>query len=158
MRTVWGKEWVRSQVFHEAGRKAWYTETRTNAGRALPGTLGGNIVNLLFFLTPKQDVAFIYNDFTLRQTLEKMEYHRYSSVPVLARDGTYVGTITEGDLLWGIKNMTGLSIEAAEDVPITRIPRRRGIRVMGTSSAASMDSPVMFLMPHSRSPSVMVPT
>ena len=125
MRTVWGKEWVRSQVFHEAGRKAWYTETRTNAGRALPGTLGGNIVNLLFFLTPKQDVAFIYNDFTLRQTLEKMEYHRYSSVPVLARDGTYVGTITEGDLLWGIKNMTGLSIEAAEDVPITRIPRRR---------------------------------
>ncbi len=54
-----------------------------------------------------------------------MEYHRYSSVPVLARDGTYVGTITEGDLLWGIKNMTGLSIEAAEDVPITRIPRRR---------------------------------
>ena len=76
MRTVWGKEWVRSQVFHEAGRKAWYTETRTNAGRALPGTLGGNIVNLLFFLTPKQDVAFIYNDFTLRQTLEKMEYHR----------------------------------------------------------------------------------
>ena len=125
MRTVWGKELVRSQVFHEAGRKAWYTETRTNAGRALPGTLGGNIVNLLFFLTPKQDVAFIYNDFTLRQTLEKMEYHRYSSVPVLARDGTYVGTITEGDLLWGIKNMTGLSIEAAEDVPITRIPRRR---------------------------------
>lgn len=125
MRTVWGKEWVRSQVFHEAGRKAWYTETRTNAGRALPGTLGGNIVNLLFFLTPKQDVVFIYNDFTLRQTLEKMEYHRYSSVPVLARDGTYVGTITEGDLLWGIKNMTGLSIEAAEDVPITRIPRRR---------------------------------
>ena len=87
MRAVWGKERVRSQVFHEAGRNAWYTETRTNAGRTLPGTLGGNIVNLLFFLTPKQDVAFIYDDFTLRQTLEKMEYHRYSSVPVLARDG-----------------------------------------------------------------------
>ena len=46
-------------------------------------------------------------------------------MPFLARDGTYVGTITEGDLLWGIKNMTGLSIEAAEDVPITRIPRRK---------------------------------
>ena len=78
MRTVWGKEWVRSQVFHEAGRKAWYTETRTNAGRALPGTLGGNIVNLLFYLTPKQKESFIYKDFTLRQKLEKMENKRYS--------------------------------------------------------------------------------
>lgn len=27
-------------------------------------------MNLLFFLTPKQDVLFIYEDFTLRQTLE----------------------------------------------------------------------------------------
>ena len=56
-------------------------------------------MNLLFFLTPKQDVAFIYDDFTLRQTLEKMEYHRYSSIPVLTRRGEYAGTITEGDLL-----------------------------------------------------------
>ena len=28
-------------------------------------------MNLLFFLTPKQDVLYIYEDFTLRQTLEK---------------------------------------------------------------------------------------
>lgn len=27
-------------------------------------------MNLLFFLTPKQDVLYIYEDFTLRQTLE----------------------------------------------------------------------------------------
>ena len=26
----------------------------------------------LFFLTPKQDVLYIYEDFTLRQTLEKI--------------------------------------------------------------------------------------
>ena len=128
MRTVWGKEWVRSQVFHEAGRKAWYTETRTNAGRALPGTLGGNIVNLLFFLTPKQDVAFIYNDFTLRQTLEKMEYHRYSSVPVLARDGTYVGTITEGDLLWTIKRLCVMDLRQTEEHSISEIEHRRTVQ------------------------------
>ncbi|HIX33201.1 hypothetical protein B5E65_06720 [Gemmiger sp. An120] len=82
-------------------------------------------MNLLFFLTPKQDVAFIYDDFTLRQTLEKMEYHRYSSIPVLTRRGEYAGTITEGDLLWYIKNHMDLSCERAEDVPVSAVPRKR---------------------------------
>ncbi|MEG0305667.1 MAG: CBS domain-containing protein, partial [Oscillospiraceae bacterium] len=40
-------------------------------------------MNILFFLTPKNDVAFLYDDFTLRQALEKMEHHRYSSIPIL---------------------------------------------------------------------------
>lgn len=82
-------------------------------------------MNILFFLTPKQDVAFIYDDFTVRQTLEKMEYHRYSSIPILNRQGEYVGTITEGDLLWGIKNGYGLSLSHAEEVPVMALPRKR---------------------------------
>lgn len=81
-------------------------------------------MNILFFLTPKQDVAYIYDDFTLRQALEKMEYHRYSSVPVLNRKGEYVGTITEGDLLWNIKNQN-LKLEDAENIPISIIKRKR---------------------------------
>ena len=75
-------------------------------------------MNLLFFLTPKQDVAFLYEDFTLRQALEKMEYHRYSSIPVLNRVGEYVGTMTEGDLLWAIKNQ-GIDLDDAEDIPLS---------------------------------------
>ena len=81
-------------------------------------------MNILFFLTPKQDVAYIYDDFTLRQALEKMEYHRYSSVPVLNRKGEYVGTMTEGDLLWNIKNQN-LKLEDAENIPISIIERKR---------------------------------
>ena len=87
-------------------------------------------MNLLFFLTPKQDVAFIYEDHTLRQTLEKMDHHGYASIPVLRRDGTYAGTITEGDLLWYIKRHTDLSLEAAEDVPVAVIPRRKSYRAV----------------------------
>ncbi len=82
-------------------------------------------MNILFFLTPKQDVAFIYDDFSIRQTLEKMEHHRYSSIPILNRKGEYIGTITEGDLLWGIKNAYNLSLEQAEDMPVIRLPRKR---------------------------------
>ena len=61
-------------------------------------------MNILFFLTPKCEVAYIYEDETLRQALEKMEYHKYSAVPIISRTGRYIGTITEGDMLWGIKN------------------------------------------------------
>ena len=81
-------------------------------------------MNVLFFLTPKSKVAYIYDDFTLRQTLEKMEYHRYSAVPLLTREGKYVGTITEGDLLWSIKNKYSLNFKEAESTTIMEIPRR----------------------------------
>ena len=81
-------------------------------------------MNILFFLTPKSDVAYIYADDTIRQALEKMEYHRYSAVPVLNRGGKYIGTITEGDMLWGIKNEYNLSLKGAEQMPVTTIPRR----------------------------------
>ena len=74
-------------------------------------------MNLLFFLTPKQDVLYIYEDFTLRQTLEKWSNQRYATIPVLKRNGEYVGSITEGDILWAMKNLHGLDLEASEDVP-----------------------------------------
>lgn len=81
-------------------------------------------MNILFFLTPKSDVAFIYDDESLRQALEKMEYHKYSSVPMISRTGRYIGTITEGDMLWGIKNKFSLNLKEAEHMPVTSIPRR----------------------------------
>ncbi|GKI14120.1 CBS domain-containing protein [Allofournierella sp.] len=90
-------------------------------------------MNILFFLTPKQDVAYIYDDFTLRQALEKMEHHRYSSIPVLNRKGEYVGTMTEGDLLWGIKNQN-LKLENAEDIPIRSIPRKRDYKPVSVNT------------------------
>lgn len=81
-------------------------------------------MNILFFLTPKSDVAFINEDDTLRQALEKMEYHKYAAVPVISRQGRYIGTITEGDLLWEIKNRLHFSLKEAEHIRITEIPRR----------------------------------
>ena len=46
-------------------------------------------MNILFFLSPKQDLMYVYDDFTLRQTLEKWENNRYASIPVLNRKGEY---------------------------------------------------------------------
>ena len=68
-------------------------------------------MNILFFLKPKNDVAYIYDYCTLRQVLETMEFHKYASIPMLNKEGEYVGTMTEGDLLWGIKNYTDLNVK-----------------------------------------------
>ena len=81
-------------------------------------------MNIMFFLKPKSEVAHIYDDDTVRQVLERMEYHRYSCIPMLNRRGKYVGSITEGDLLWWLKGNHNLNLKLAEMVSIQEVGRR----------------------------------
>lgn len=69
-------------------------------------------------------MAYIHDDESLRQALEKMEHHKYAAVPVVSRQGRYVGTLTEGDLLWYIKNQLDLSLQDAERISVMAVPRR----------------------------------
>ena len=81
--------------------------------------------NILFFLTPKAMCAFIYDDFSVRQALEKMETAGYAALPILNKRGEYRGTLTEGDLLWALKNMCNMDIRLAEARRIMEITRRK---------------------------------
>ena len=81
--------------------------------------------NILFFLTPKAMCAFIYDDFSVRQALEKMESAGYAALPILNKRGEYRGTLTEGDLLWALKNMCNMDIRLAEARRIMEISRRK---------------------------------
>jgi CBS domain-containing protein len=81
-------------------------------------------MNILFFLTPKSEVAYIEQDFSLRQILEKMEIHRYSAIPILSETGEYIGTITEGDILWYCKKAGLATITDAEDIYLEEIPKK----------------------------------
>ncbi len=63
-------------------------------------------MNIAYFLTPKNRVAFVYDDNTFRQGLEKMRHHGYTSIPVISRDGRYVGVVSEGNFLWQILDQT----------------------------------------------------
>ncbi|WP_461812774.1 CBS domain-containing protein [Faecalimonas sp.] len=92
-------------------------------------------MNILFFLKPKSEIAFIHKEDTLRQAIEKMEYHKYSSIPMIDKDGKYVGSITEGDLLWGIKNKYNLNLKEAELIPITEIDRRIDYQAVNINAA-----------------------
>ena len=47
-------------------------------------------MNILFFLTPKEDVAHVEETDTMRQVLEKMEHHGYTAIPLLGVEGILV--------------------------------------------------------------------
>ena len=81
--------------------------------------------NVLFFLTPKAMCAFVYDDFSVRQALEKMESAGYAALPILNKRGEYRGSLTEGDLLWAMKNMCYMDMRQAEARRIMEITRRR---------------------------------
>ncbi|MFD2615284.1 CBS domain-containing protein [Paenibacillus gansuensis] len=81
-------------------------------------------MNVAFFLLPKKEVAYMTMESTLRQTLERMEYHRYTAVPILNEQGEYMGTVTEGDLLWFIKNTAKLSFDEASRYHLSDVPLR----------------------------------
>ena len=81
--------------------------------------------NVLFFLTPKAMCAFVYDDFSIRQALEKMESAGYAALPILNKRGEYRGSLTEGDLLWAMKNMCYMDMRQAEARKIMEITRRK---------------------------------
>ncbi|MBP2033914.1 CBS domain-containing protein [Clostridium algifaecis] len=79
-------------------------------------------MNIAFFLTPKKDVIYETPNSTMRQALERMERHRYTAVPLIDKSGKYVGTLTEGDLLWKLKNTPDLNFKNTSKVFLKDIP------------------------------------
>lgn len=79
-------------------------------------------MNIAFFLIPKKEVVYLNVSSNMRQALEKMEYHRYTAIPLIDSDGKYVGTLTEGDLLWKLKGMSDLTLAATDHVKVKEIP------------------------------------
>lgn len=91
--------------------------------------------NVLFFLTPKAMCKVIYDDYTVRQALEKMEASGYAAIPILSRRGEYRGTLTEGDLLWALKNMCAMDMRQAEARRIMEISRRKDNLPVGITAS-----------------------
>lgn len=81
-------------------------------------------MNIAFFLTPKNEVVCESVESTMRQVIEKMEHHGYTAIPLIDKYGKYVGTLTEGDLLWKLKNTMNLNFRNTETVKVKDIPRR----------------------------------
>lgn len=86
-------------------------------------------MNILFFLTPKIEVAHLHSDNTVEHALERMESFQYSAVPIIDRSGHYKGTITEGDLLWYIRKHS-IDPEDLETVSVMDVQHRNDNRAV----------------------------
>ena len=100
-------------------------------------------MNITFFLLPKIKVEVLLENFSLRPALEKMEYHRYSVVPVLSKDGKYLYSLSEGDILYAMtKNK--LKFEDLTKIHLESIERDRDVKPVSINS--SMDDLVKLIV------------
>ncbi len=59
-------------------------------------------MNIASFLLPKAEVAYLRDDMTLRQGLEKLSRSGFTAIPVIDVEDRYVGVVSVGDFLWNI--------------------------------------------------------
>lgn len=83
------------------------------------------------FFTPKSETHYLTEDTTIRQALEKFDYHKFSVVPLIGKDGAYLTTVSEGDILRYIKNQAGFDIRQAENIPVLAIEKYRPYTACG---------------------------
>lgn len=82
-------------------------------------------LNILFFLTPKSKIKCVDETMSIRQVLEIFEHYRYQVIPVLSKDGRYLKSISEGDLLYYLKNNLKFNIKEYETHNILEVPINR---------------------------------
>ena len=78
-------------------------------------------MNILSCLIPKNGVDYITDDVTLFKTLQVMQSHNYSAIPMINKNGRYIGTITAGDILGCIKENFSLSLRSSAKFPVRRL-------------------------------------
>lgn len=92
-------------------------------------------MQVAFFLIPKAESSYLLDNFTLRQALEKMEYHHYTAMPVLNSEGYYQYSLFIDDCLWAFKNAPELKFIDAERIPISSIKTSRQVEPVNISTS-----------------------
>lgn len=87
-------------------------------------------MNLAFFLTPVSRVAWLSVHASVAEAVHTIRQHRYTAVPLLDSQGRYVGTLTEGDLLFHLVD-NGVS---GETTRLTEVRRRVESRAVGVDA------------------------
>ncbi|TBL80128.1 CBS domain-containing protein [Paenibacillus thalictri] len=76
------------------------------------------------FLFPKEKVSYINSSANMLEAMNKLEQTQYTAIPVIDGEGRYVGTLSEGDLLWKMKCTPGLTFQNLDTVKVCEIKRR----------------------------------
>ncbi len=71
-------------------------------------------MNILFFLRPKSGVTYLTVGNSIRQGLERMRSSGYTEIPVVDKEGNYVGTVSQGAFLWKVLDEGFTDMQMAE--------------------------------------------
>ncbi len=77
------------------------------------------------FFTEKSKTNYLTEETTIRQALEKFDYHKFSVVPIIGNEGNFITTVSEGDILRYIKNQANFDIKQAENIRVIQIEKYR---------------------------------
>ena len=99
-------------------------------------------MNISFYLIPKSEVTYIHQEDTVAQALRLVHKHGYQAVPVIDKEGHYVGTISEGDFLWNLIE------EYHMDMEVMRKSHVESMRLRWDYKAVSIDSDIAQLDKH----------
>ncbi|CAM3643825.1 MULTISPECIES: CBS domain-containing protein [Saccharibacillus] len=73
------------------------------------------------FLLSKDKVKYIPSSATMMEAMDLLEENHYSAVPIIDEQGRYVGTLSEGDLLWKLKHTFNFDLSTMAEVPLSSI-------------------------------------
>lgn len=93
-------------------------------------------MNISFYLIPKSEVTYIHKEDTVAQALRLIHKHGFQAVPVIDKEGRYVGTISEGDFLWNLIE------EYHMDMEVMRRSLVEGMRMRWDYSPVSIDADI----------------
>ncbi len=95
-------------------------------------------MNVAFFLVPKSRVAYLVEGSSFRQGMEKLRRYGYTAIPVISKEGKYLGSVNEGDFLWNIMTMGSLDPRDLEQARIDDIISDRTPPVRVTASVEDL--------------------
>ena len=93
-------------------------------------------MNILFFLTPKSEVDYIYDDSSLFKAMQTFDKHFFTVLPVINKNGKYLGCLSTGDILGCIRENFNLSVKDSADFPVKNVNRIKEYKAVngGTTS------------------------
>lgn len=82
-------------------------------------------MNVFEIITPKELTFYLYIDTNIKEALDIFEIHKYSVLPIIDGEGSYITTISEGDILRYIKNVCEFDYYKAKETKVIDIEKYR---------------------------------
>ena len=90
--------------------------------------------SLVSLITPKKYTYYLEEGTTLRNALEKFKAHKFSCIPIIDKEGKFVRTISEGDLLRYVTSLTNFNMLLAEKISIDIVESYRPYESLSADS------------------------